>query len=199
MANDDLGETDEAGLSVVPGSSRSGGARFETPPSRRGSHSHLRDLNVSLLIELARQFGPISRADLARQSQISAPTVSAIVAQLLERGILSELEVAPSSGGRPPILLQLNPNAGYVVGIKRGWDPTEWKVYPMSLREPLKTVPIPLRKRDGEVVLELQPIVDRAYVMGGHDDIDYSRPATPRLNRDDAAWAEELLKSAGRR
>jgi N-acetylglucosamine repressor len=113
-----LGLDEIAEAPIASGSSRRRGLRPADLPSRRGSHSHLRDLNVSLLIELARRSGPISRADLARQSQISAPTVSAIVAHLLERGILSEVEVAPSSGGRPPILLQLNPTAGYVVGIK---------------------------------------------------------------------------------
>ena len=65
--------------------------RTEDLPGRRGSRSLLRDLNVSLLIELVRRFGPISRADLARQSHLSAPTVSAIVAHLLERGIFSEV------------------------------------------------------------------------------------------------------------
>src|ERR1700722_7041566 len=104
------------------GGVRRGPRRPDGLPGRRGSHSHLRDLNVSLLIELARLSGPISRAELARQSQISAPTVSAIAAELLERGIFSEVEVAPSSGGRPPILLELNPKAGYVVGIKLRLD-----------------------------------------------------------------------------
>jgi len=82
----------------------------------------LRDLNVSLLIELVRRFGSISRAELARQSQLSAPTVSVIVAHLLERRIFSEVAPAPSTGGRPPLLLRLNPRAGYVVGIKLRGD-----------------------------------------------------------------------------
>ena len=74
----------------------------EAPPRRaaprpddvsglRGSRSLPRDLNASLLIELVRRFGPISRAELSRQSQISAPTVSAIVGQLLARGTFSEV------------------------------------------------------------------------------------------------------------
>src|ERR1700689_3675514 len=113
-----VGLDEKADAAIAPTGSRRHDRRPDELPSRRGSHAHLRDLNVSLLIELARRSGPISRADLARQSQMSAPTVSAIVAPLLERGILSEVQVAPSSGGRPPILLQLNPKAGYVVGIK---------------------------------------------------------------------------------
>lgn len=73
---------------------------------------------MSLVIELVRRHGNISRADLARQSQLSPAAITAIVASLIERGILSEVALAPSSGGRPPILLRLNPTAGFVVGIK---------------------------------------------------------------------------------
>src|ERR1700722_13021855 len=92
------------------------------PDSQRASRSLLRDLNVSLLIELVRRAGSISRADLARQSLLSAPTVSTIVEKLLERGILIEVSTAPSSGGRPPILLSVDPKAGSVVGIKLRGD-----------------------------------------------------------------------------
>ena len=88
------------------------------PYTPRVSRSLLRDLNVGLLIELVRSTGSISRAELARQSQLSAPTVSAIIGQLLKRGIVVETTTAPSSGGRPPVLLSIDPKAGYVVGIK---------------------------------------------------------------------------------
>ncbi len=91
-------------------------------PFRRGSRSLLRDINVSLLIELVRRARWISRADLARQSGLSAPTVSTIVGQLLERGIFIEVATAPSNGGRPPVLLKVDPKAGYVIGIKLRGD-----------------------------------------------------------------------------
>jgi N-acetylglucosamine repressor len=92
------------------------------PNPPRASRSLLRDFNVSLLIELVRRAGSISRAELARQSQLSAPTVSDIVDHLLKRGIVIETTTAPSSGGRPPVLLSVDPKAGYVVGIKLRGD-----------------------------------------------------------------------------
>jgi N-acetylglucosamine repressor len=92
------------------------------PNSPRASRSLIRDFNVSLLIELVRRAGSISRAELARQSQLSAPTVSAIVDHLMKRGIVVETTTAPSSGGRPPVLLSVDPKAGYVVGIKLRGD-----------------------------------------------------------------------------
>ena len=92
------------------------------PAMRRGSRALLRDINVSLLIELVRETRPTSRAELARQSGLSAPTVSTIVGHLLERGILVEGATAPANGGRPPVLLDIDPRAGFVVGIKLRGD-----------------------------------------------------------------------------
>jgi predicted NBD/HSP70 family sugar kinase len=90
--------------------------------AQRGSREMMRELNVSLLIELVRSAGSISRAELARQSQLSAPTVGTIVEQLVERGILVEVALAPSNGGRPAVLLSIDSTAGYVVGIKLRGD-----------------------------------------------------------------------------
>lgn len=77
--------------------------------------------------------------------------------------------------------------------------PDRWYVYPIALRAPLPRIPIPLRPSDADIGLELQPLIERVYTAGGHDDIDYSRPANPPLEGDDAAWADELLKKAGKR
>ncbi len=90
--------------------------------SQRGSRALMRELNVSLLIELVRSAGSTSRAELARQSQLSAPTVGTIVDHLIERGILVEVALAPSNGGRPPVLLSIDATAGYVIGIKLRGD-----------------------------------------------------------------------------
>ncbi len=87
----------------------------------------------------------------------------------------------------------------YLVCVRRGWRLDQWEVYPVSLREPLPRIPVPLRESDGDVGLELQPLIERVYVAGGHDDIDYARsPQTP-LEGEDAAWVDTLLKTVGKR
>lgn len=88
----------------------------------------------------------------------------------------------------------------YLVCVRRASRLNRWEVYPLPLREPLPRVPVPLRaKTDADVPLDLQPLIERAYIAGGHDDIDYAVDADPPLEGDDARWADELLKSAGRR
>jgi hypothetical protein len=62
------------------------------------------------------------------------------------------------------------------------------------LREPLPTIPIPLRQTDADVGLRLQPLIDKIYEEGGHDDIDYARqPPDPPLSPADTQWAANLI------
>jgi hypothetical protein len=84
--------------------------------------------------------------------------------------------------------------APYIACVRLGWEPETWRAYPMPFRDPLPAIPIPLRQTDLEILLELQPIIDRIYVAGGHDDIDYTKPPEPALPDADAAWAVELLQ-----
>jgi hypothetical protein len=89
--------------------------------------------------------------------------------------------------------LPTNRRAPYMICIQEARDPNRWLVYPIPLRAPLPSIPIPLRPTDKPVQLDLQPLLDRVYTAGGHDDIDYTKPPVPPLDPEDAAWAKELL------
>jgi hypothetical protein len=86
----------------------------------------------------------------------------------------------------------------YVVCVNDAKNPLEWLAYPISLRDPLPTIPIPLRAQDAPVMLALQPLIERAYVIGGHDDIDYTKPPVPALDPEDVGWAKEVVAQAVR-
>jgi predicted NBD/HSP70 family sugar kinase len=74
------------------------------------------------VLEFIRQVGPVSRAQIARDSGLSKPTVSQALSAL-ERAKLVR-EAGRSSGGKGPtaVLYELNPRAGWVVGIDVGRD-----------------------------------------------------------------------------
>lgn len=74
------------------------------------------------MLEFIRQVGPVSRAQIARDSGLSKPTVSQALSAL-ERAKLVR-EAGRSSGGKGPtaVLYELNPRAGWVVGIDVGRD-----------------------------------------------------------------------------
>lgn len=87
----------------------------------------------------------------------------------------------------------------YQAWVRRAAKPLRYEVYPLSLREALPTIGIPLRQSDADIGLGLQSLVDQCYRNGGFDDIDYAAELTPPLSESDAAWAGEWLRSAGRR
>lgn len=80
----------------------------------------MREMNRSLILSVIRQEGAVSRAAIARRTRLSRSTVSSIVSELLEANLVHEVGPGRSSGGRRPILVNLNYNAGYVVGVDLG-------------------------------------------------------------------------------
>lgn len=80
-----------------------------------------RRLNRQRLLEAIRRLGPISRAELAKRTRLSPPTVSALIEELVaEEGLLREIGIGASRGGRPPILLEFNAEFGCLVGVDIG-------------------------------------------------------------------------------
>jgi len=82
--------------------------------------SLMRELNERIVLELLRQNGPISRAELARRSNLSRSTVSSIIANLLAAGLVRETGIGDSNGGRRPIMIEFNYQSSFVVGIDLG-------------------------------------------------------------------------------
>ena len=87
-----------------------------------GTPSLLRAMNERAVLEFVRRTGPVSRAQISRDSELSKPTVSQALAALLRSGLVRE--AGRSSGGKGPtaVLYELDPTAGWVVGIDVGRD-----------------------------------------------------------------------------
>lgn len=82
--------------------------------SRPGRPAAMRILNRTIVMDTIREHGALSRADLARLTSISAPTVSAIVSDLIDEGLIREQGRTQASLGRPGRLLAFNESASYV-------------------------------------------------------------------------------------
>ena len=79
-------------------------------------------MNERTVLESIRHTGPVARAQIARDTGLSKPTVSQALANL-ERARLVR-EAGRTSGGKGPtaLLYELNPKAGWVVGLDVGRD-----------------------------------------------------------------------------
>jgi predicted NBD/HSP70 family sugar kinase len=82
----------------------------------------LKAINERSVLEFVRQMGPVSRAQIARDSDLSKPTVSQALAALLDAGLVREAGRSSGSRGPSAILYELNPGAGWVVGLDVGRD-----------------------------------------------------------------------------
>jgi hypothetical protein len=87
----------------------------------------------------------------------------------------------------------------YQVVVRRGWKASKAEIYPLPIRERLPTFRIPLRQTDRDTALNLQTLIDQAYVNGRYGTIDYRADAEPPLKGEDAEWADALLRATGKR
>lgn len=81
---------------------------------------YINKLNTVRILNLVRVGGRISRAEITKQSGLSAPTVSRIVEHLIEEGLVKETGAGESSGGRRPTLLEFSGHNTCIIGIDLG-------------------------------------------------------------------------------
>lgn len=85
-----------------------------------GNQQLVKQINKSLVLEKVMNEAPISRAFIAQQSGLNKGTVSSLVNELIEERLVFETGRGKSSGGRRPVMLTFNKNAGYSIGIDLG-------------------------------------------------------------------------------
>ncbi len=115
---------------------------------------------------------------------------------LLSEATLVEIDLV--RGGHrvmsmPNSLVPPQHQADYLVCISPGWNRSRRQLYAMPLRKKLPAIRIPLRKTDVPIRIDLQPLIDRAYQLGGYDDIDYTEELDPPLTAEEAAWVKSLV------
>lgn len=136
---------------------------------------------IELLSPTNKMPGKDYQAYLAKRDSYLASGVNLVEIDLLRAGKRPPSETAP-------------PESDYYAIVCRASDFPSAGVWPISIREPLPAIPVPLLSGDAPVDLHLQECLNRAYDEGRYfREIDYSQPSEPPLNEADAAWAREML------
>ncbi|MCS0634630.1 ROK family transcriptional regulator [Streptomyces sp. LP05-1] len=102
------------------GPASAAGRPFASRPGRPGGNlPALRSHNTALVLGLLRSAGPggISRRELAGATGLTPQAVSKITARLRDEGLAAEAGRRASTGGKPPTLLRLVPEAAHAVGL----------------------------------------------------------------------------------
>jgi N-acetylglucosamine repressor len=119
---------------------------------QKATNQQTRLINHQLVLRTIYDRNPISRADVARATGLTRTTVSDVVEELLEAGLVEEIGLGRSTGGKAPILLGVPQEARHLIGIEVG--DTQLSGAVVNLRgEVRRRVEVPLDGRDGEMAL----------------------------------------------
>ncbi len=95
----------------------------------------LRRINRSTVLRRIYLDRSVSRQELSELSGLSSATVTNVVAELLQEGIVIESGIEASQGGRPRSILTINPSHGYFLGVEIGETLTRIELFDLTLRK----------------------------------------------------------------
>jgi predicted NBD/HSP70 family sugar kinase len=102
--------------------------------SKRTTARDIRRRNRSILLSKLFFDAPLSRLELSQLTGLSGATVSNVTAELVEERLIIEAGQVESDGGRPRVLLRVDPDYGYVIGIDVGETGVKVELFDLAMR-----------------------------------------------------------------
>jgi predicted NBD/HSP70 family sugar kinase len=124
---------------------------------RRGTVRDLRRENRAAVLWSLYFSRPGSRQDLSAATGLSPASVTNVVRELIEDGIVTEAGSEDSDGGRPRVLLDINPDYGYVIGVDIGETRIRVELFNLAMAERAKAE-YPLNPAEHEVDVVVRDI-----------------------------------------
>src|SRR5260370_26382354 len=122
---------------------------------RRPRVRDLRRDNRSVLLAPVGFDQPCSRHDLSETTGLSPASISNVSRELIDAGIVAEAGSVDSEGGRPRVLLRINPDYGYVIGVDVGETRVQAELFDLMMTERAKAdYPLDPRQHDPDVIVE---------------------------------------------
>jgi N-acetylglucosamine repressor len=113
----------------------------------KATRQHTKEHNRNLVLGTIFAHEQISRAEIARITRLTRTTVSDMVAELIHEGLVSEIGVGRSQGGKSPILLSLIEDSRWLIGLDLAQN--EFRGAVVNLRGKIRDV-VTIPVRDGE-------------------------------------------------
>ncbi|MBB5872552.1 putative NBD/HSP70 family sugar kinase [Allocatelliglobosispora scoriae] len=145
--------------------------------TRRATVRDMRRANRAVLLSKIYLDGPLSRQELTQLTALSQASVSTLVAEFIEEGLVEEAGFVESDGGRPRVLLQVRPTFGYVIGVDVGETRVQVELFDLAMQALAKAdYPIARAEIGPDVIVDdiiagigavtAQASVDPATVLG---------------------------------
>jgi N-acetylglucosamine repressor len=85
---------------------------------RKGNKELIKELNRSLVIDMVRLQGNITRTEISKETGLGLSTITNIIDELIQENLVYEIGTGHSQGGRKPVLLKFNGDFGIIAGLK---------------------------------------------------------------------------------
>jgi predicted NBD/HSP70 family sugar kinase len=102
---------------------------------KRGTVRDLRRENRAAVLWSLYLGQPRSRQELSAATGLSAASVTNVIRELIDEGVVIETGLAESDGGRPRAMLGMNPEYGYVIGVDIGETRTRVELFDLTMSE----------------------------------------------------------------
>jgi N-acetylglucosamine repressor len=89
----------------------------ESKPMKKATQQQTKEHNRNLVLKNILDHEEISRAEIARITHLTRTTVSDLVSELIAEGLVSEVGLGESIGGKSPILLSLSADSRFLIGL----------------------------------------------------------------------------------
>jgi hypothetical protein len=155
------------------------GANHQNRIEIRDRHDRQLVAVIELLSPANKRPGPNREQYLAKRRRLLASPVHLVELDLLRGGTRLPLEDLP--------------NCDYYAMVSRVEMRPSVGLWPLTLRDPLPPVRIPMRAPDSDATVDLRMVLNRVYDAAGYEDYIYSGSPQPPLAGEDAAWAANLI------
>jgi N-acetylglucosamine repressor len=127
----------------------------------KATHQETRAHNSRLVLGTVYDRGPISRAAVARFTGLTRTTVSDVVTNLLGDGLVREIGLGASTGGRAPVMLEVTDDARHLIGLDLGEKVFRGAIVDLRGRI-VSAIEVEVEDRDGQGALaRVYDLVDR--------------------------------------
>jgi hypothetical protein len=159
----------------------------------REGYLEIRDAHTHRVVTVIEVLSPSNKTPGERRDEYETKRrrVLATLTNLVEIDLLRAWQ---------PMEMQPPPQSHYRILVRAGWEGPRARLYAFSVRQAIPDVTVPLRQGEKEVLLSLGKLLSEIYDRARYDiRLNYHEPPAPSLSAEDAAWADALLRSQGRR